>query len=105
MRHLLSLQAPSSAFRILSARKCDMRTTRLMNRAHGTYVRSSIVEVANNIYLPVKAQKTGNALEPSNPIEGDDPWLMLQSQLPKADPPPGRQRELVPVSFADSSTP
>jgi hypothetical protein len=66
MRHLLSLQAPSSAFRILSARKCDMRTTRLMNRAHGTYVRSSIVEVANNIYLPVSTEngKRLGAVEP-----------------------------------------
>src|SRR5262245_5397812 len=99
MRQFAVAAGTSAVFRITDARKCDMRTTHLMSRAHGTYVRSSIVEVANSIYLPVKAQKTGNALESSNPIEGDDPWLMLQSQSPKAAPPPRRRREIVPVSF------
>src|SRR5262245_48578768 len=103
MRQFAVAAGTSAVFRITDARKCDIAN--LMSRAHGTYVRSSIVEVANSIYLPVKAQKTGNALESSNPIEGDDPWLMLQSQSPKAAPPPRRRREIVPVSFADSSTP
>src|SRR5262245_54881237 len=43
-------------------RKYDMRTTRLMSRAHGTYVRSSIVEVANSIYLRVKPARNGKRL-------------------------------------------
>jgi hypothetical protein len=45
-----------------NARKCDMRTTPLMNRAHGTYVRLSIVDATNSTYLLVKTARNGKRL-------------------------------------------
>jgi hypothetical protein len=40
-----------------NARNCDTRATLLMSHAHGTYVPSTVVNVANSIYLRINNKK------------------------------------------------
>jgi hypothetical protein len=61
----LSLQAPPPHFES-NARKCDTHATRRINRAHGAYVRSTILKVANTIYVQttIRNEKRLAVVEP-----------------------------------------